>query len=193
MRWLRLVFRIFGWLLTPFLAWAASFFGAVGGALIAMRIDESGGRPCRDGGVRGGHGVRGHHPLAALSPAESRGPRGPRRHRGRNARYGGHRPSHRWAIRPNEHARVAQRRWHSAGSRAAKSTPPPPAAEATPTGRTGRLARRHRAGRCRDLVHPGAHRQRRRRTLHRASGRDSPRHPPGSPCRCSIPRARPRS
>lgn len=40
MRWLRLVFRIFGWLLTPFLAWAASFFGAVGGALIAMRIGD---------------------------------------------------------------------------------------------------------------------------------------------------------
>src|SRR3954453_1180079 len=40
MRWLRLVFRIFGWLLTPFLAWAASFFGAVLGALIAMRIDD---------------------------------------------------------------------------------------------------------------------------------------------------------
>jgi hypothetical protein len=40
MRWLRLIFRIFGWLLTPFLAWAASFFGAVGGALIAMRIDD---------------------------------------------------------------------------------------------------------------------------------------------------------
>ena len=38
MRWLRLLFRIFGWLLTPFLAWAASFFGAVGGALIAMRM-----------------------------------------------------------------------------------------------------------------------------------------------------------
>jgi hypothetical protein len=40
MRWLRLIFRIFGWLLTPFLAWAASFFGAVGGALVAMRIDD---------------------------------------------------------------------------------------------------------------------------------------------------------
>jgi hypothetical protein len=40
MRWLRLVFRVFGWLLTPFLAWAASFFGAVGGALIAMRVDD---------------------------------------------------------------------------------------------------------------------------------------------------------
>ena len=40
MRWLRLVFRVFGWLLTPFLAWAASFFGAVGGALVAMRMDD---------------------------------------------------------------------------------------------------------------------------------------------------------
>jgi hypothetical protein len=40
MRWLRLLFRIFGWLLTPFLAWAASFFGAVAGALIAMRIAD---------------------------------------------------------------------------------------------------------------------------------------------------------
>jgi hypothetical protein len=38
MRWVRLLFRIFGWLLTPFLAWAASFFGAVAGALLAMRI-----------------------------------------------------------------------------------------------------------------------------------------------------------
>ena len=40
MRWLRLLFRIFGWLLTPFLAWAASFFGAVGGALLAMRLED---------------------------------------------------------------------------------------------------------------------------------------------------------
>lgn len=40
MRWLRLVFRIFGWLLTPFLAWAASFFGAVAGALLAMRVED---------------------------------------------------------------------------------------------------------------------------------------------------------
>lgn len=40
MGWLRLVFRVFGWLLTPLLAWAASFFGAVGGALIAMRIED---------------------------------------------------------------------------------------------------------------------------------------------------------
>jgi hypothetical protein len=40
MRWIRLLFRIFGWLLTPFLAWAASFFGAVGGALIAIRMED---------------------------------------------------------------------------------------------------------------------------------------------------------
>ena len=40
MRWVRLFFRIFGWLLTPFLAWAASFFGAVAGALIAMRMED---------------------------------------------------------------------------------------------------------------------------------------------------------
>ena len=40
MRWIRLLFRIFGWLLTPFLAWAASFFGAVGGALLAMRMED---------------------------------------------------------------------------------------------------------------------------------------------------------
>lgn len=39
-RWVRLLFRIFGWLLTPFLAWAASFFGAVAGAIIAMRVDD---------------------------------------------------------------------------------------------------------------------------------------------------------
>ena len=40
MRWLRLLVRIFGWLLTPFLAWAASFFGAVGGALVAIRMED---------------------------------------------------------------------------------------------------------------------------------------------------------
>jgi hypothetical protein len=40
MRWIRLLFRVFGWLLTPLLAWAASFFGAVGGALIAMRMSD---------------------------------------------------------------------------------------------------------------------------------------------------------
>ena len=40
MRWLRVFFRIFGWLLTPFLAWAASFFGAVVGALLALKLDD---------------------------------------------------------------------------------------------------------------------------------------------------------
>ena len=40
MRWLRAMVRVFGWLLTPFLAWAASFFGAVVGALLAMRVRE---------------------------------------------------------------------------------------------------------------------------------------------------------
>lgn len=40
MRWIRLLFRIFGWLLTPLLALAASFFGAAGGALLAMRIPD---------------------------------------------------------------------------------------------------------------------------------------------------------
>lgn len=40
MRWVQLLFRIFGWLLTPFLAWAASFFGAVAGALIALKLDD---------------------------------------------------------------------------------------------------------------------------------------------------------
>ena len=40
MRWLRALLRVFGWLLTPFLAWAASFFGAVLGALLAMRVRE---------------------------------------------------------------------------------------------------------------------------------------------------------
>ncbi len=40
MRALRLLFRALGWLLTPFVAWAASFFGAVGGAEAAKRIDD---------------------------------------------------------------------------------------------------------------------------------------------------------
>ena len=35
-----MLFRIFGWLLTPFLAWAASFFGAVAGALLALKLDD---------------------------------------------------------------------------------------------------------------------------------------------------------
>ncbi|HET8649106.1 MAG TPA: hypothetical protein VFL95_03630 [Gemmatimonadales bacterium] len=40
MRWVRLLFRVFGWLLTPFLAWAASFFGCVAGAMIAARVAD---------------------------------------------------------------------------------------------------------------------------------------------------------
>src|SRR3954453_17964191 len=40
MRWLRLFFRIFGWLLTPFLAWAASFFGAGIGALRVLKMED---------------------------------------------------------------------------------------------------------------------------------------------------------
>ena len=38
MRWVRLFFRAFGWLLTPFMAWAASFFGCVAGEVIAARL-----------------------------------------------------------------------------------------------------------------------------------------------------------
>lgn len=38
MRWARLLLRVFGWLLTPFMAWAASFFGCVAGEVIATRI-----------------------------------------------------------------------------------------------------------------------------------------------------------
>ena len=40
MRWIRLFFRAFGWLLTPFMAWAASFFGCVAGEVIATRIAD---------------------------------------------------------------------------------------------------------------------------------------------------------
>jgi hypothetical protein len=40
MRLLRLFFRAFGWLLTPFMAWAASFFGCVAGAMLATRIAD---------------------------------------------------------------------------------------------------------------------------------------------------------
>lgn len=40
MRWVRLFFRVFGWLLTPFMAWAASFFGCVAGAMLAARIED---------------------------------------------------------------------------------------------------------------------------------------------------------
>lgn len=38
MRWIRLFLRAFGWLLTPFMAWAASFFGCVAGEVIAARM-----------------------------------------------------------------------------------------------------------------------------------------------------------
>jgi predicted membrane-bound spermidine synthase len=38
MRFLRFVARLFGWLLTPIVASAASFLGAVGGAMIAGSI-----------------------------------------------------------------------------------------------------------------------------------------------------------
>jgi hypothetical protein len=38
MQWARLLLRLFGWLLTPFMAWAASFFGCVAGEVIATRI-----------------------------------------------------------------------------------------------------------------------------------------------------------
>lgn len=40
MRWLRLFLRTFGWLLTPFMAWAASFFGCVAGLMLATRIPD---------------------------------------------------------------------------------------------------------------------------------------------------------
>ena len=37
---LRFLLRFLGWLLTPLVAWAASFFGAVAGALLAMNLDD---------------------------------------------------------------------------------------------------------------------------------------------------------
>jgi hypothetical protein len=40
MRFLRFVARLFGWLLTPIVASAATFLGAVGGAMIARWIDN---------------------------------------------------------------------------------------------------------------------------------------------------------
>ena len=40
MRLLRLFLRVFGWLLTPFMAWAASFFGCVAGEVIATTIPD---------------------------------------------------------------------------------------------------------------------------------------------------------
>jgi hypothetical protein len=38
MRFLRFLVRLVGWLLTPFIAWAASFVGALIGAVIARRL-----------------------------------------------------------------------------------------------------------------------------------------------------------
>lgn len=40
MRLLRFLARFFGWLLTPLVASAASFFGAIAGAVLASRIDD---------------------------------------------------------------------------------------------------------------------------------------------------------
>jgi hypothetical protein len=40
MRWVRLFLRAFGWLLTPVIAWAASFFGCVAGEVIATRMAD---------------------------------------------------------------------------------------------------------------------------------------------------------
>jgi uncharacterized membrane protein len=40
MRFLRLLLRIMGWLLTPFVAWAASFIGGLIGASLAKTIDS---------------------------------------------------------------------------------------------------------------------------------------------------------
>jgi hypothetical protein len=40
MKLLRFVARLFGWLLTPIVASAASFLGAAGGAMLARYIDD---------------------------------------------------------------------------------------------------------------------------------------------------------
>ncbi len=40
MRFLQFLARLFGWLLTPLVASAASFFGAIGGAVLARRITD---------------------------------------------------------------------------------------------------------------------------------------------------------
>ena len=40
MQLLRLFLQVFGWLLTPFMAWAASFFGCVAGEVIATTIPD---------------------------------------------------------------------------------------------------------------------------------------------------------
>lgn len=38
MRALHLLLRVFGWLLTPLLAWAASFLGATAGTVLSARV-----------------------------------------------------------------------------------------------------------------------------------------------------------
>ena len=38
MKFVRLVLRFFGWLLTPLVAWAASFFGATAGAALSAGL-----------------------------------------------------------------------------------------------------------------------------------------------------------
>ena len=40
MKLLRFLARLFGWLLTPLVASAASFFGAVGGAMLAAHVEN---------------------------------------------------------------------------------------------------------------------------------------------------------
>ena len=39
MRWLALLLRIIGWLLTPFVVWAASFLGTWVGSVVAARVE----------------------------------------------------------------------------------------------------------------------------------------------------------
>ncbi|MGH7702183.1 MAG: hypothetical protein ACREMO_03770 [Gemmatimonadales bacterium] len=41
MRWLRLLLRVGGWLLTPLVAWAASFCGAFLGTVVAGRLGQA--------------------------------------------------------------------------------------------------------------------------------------------------------
>ena len=41
MRWVNLILRILGWLLTPLVALVASFIGATSGALVGRLIDSS--------------------------------------------------------------------------------------------------------------------------------------------------------
>ncbi len=41
MRWLRLILRVCGWLLTPLVAWAASFCGAFLGTVAAGRMGQA--------------------------------------------------------------------------------------------------------------------------------------------------------